>query len=156
MDGMIEPLVSLSQLKTDYLNQIVKDKSQQPTFHYDTLSDTLMLLFVSPRVETVVHFLDKHVALLFRPDTLDIVGLQIDNFEYSFIPQHEAVRRVWRLREANLDIEWPEDFGDIVLMAERMKPGVLQEIMRAVEPALDELGESAQSLKEAARLTEPV
>lgn len=150
MAETIKALVPVSQLKTDYLTQVIKDRSQVPLIDYDAFMDTLMLLFVSTQVETVVHHLDKHVALLVRPETQEIVGLQIEDFEHSFIPEHEDVRRVWRLREANSEIEWPEDFGDIVLMIERMKPRVLQEVMRAAASSLDEL----PSLQETARTLE--
>jgi hypothetical protein len=150
MAGEIKTLIPLSEFKFDFLKRVSKGKENQLRVRYDELSDTLILLLVPPSVETVVHHVDKYVALLFLPDTLDIVGLQIDDFEYGFLPRHADVGRVWRLRESGAEL--PKDFGDIVLMVKRAQPEVIREIMRATQPALEQLGESAESLKEAMEL----
>ena len=133
----IEPLISTSELKTNLLTRLGKEKPRRIYINYDKVFDALMLLFVSPDTETVVHYVDDHVALLYQPETLEIVGLQVEAFEHRFLSAHENVQRVWRLRDAGITLE---DFGDIVFAFERIKPNLAREVVKAAEDVLGEPG----------------
>jgi hypothetical protein len=101
----IKRLIETGELKTNRLRAATSTYSD-----YDEDFDALILLVVPPDTETVVHYLDDepHVALLYEPDSLEIVGVQIEDFELSFIPWLEASKREWKLSET-LGIELKHD-----------------------------------------------
>jgi hypothetical protein len=135
----IDSLIYLNQLHWDYpLNQAKTSGGVQ--MRYDDDADMFLLLFVSPELETVVFYLDDHVGLLIDPETMNVVGLQIEAFKYSFLPNHGAVDYVWRLSDAWADAK---DYGDLVLRFDRTTRQMAREVIRATE---DVLGEPAAEL----------
>jgi hypothetical protein len=126
----IEPLISIGELKTTHL----KVKPRSIFVQYDNAFDALMILLVPPETETIVHYIDNYVAFLYQPSDKEIVGIQVEAFERTFLPKHDAVRRVWKLSDACAEAE---DLGDLILAVERTKPKVALEVARATE---DELG----------------
>ncbi len=135
----IENLISPSELKWAYLF----DRAKQTSgffMRYDEDADIFLLLFVSPEQETVVYYVDDHVGLLIHPETMNVVGFQVEAFKYSFLPSHASVDRVWRLGEAGLAAK---DYGDLILIFDQTTKHVAREVFRAVE---DVLGEPAEEL----------
>ena len=106
-------------------------------FHYDAEFDALILLFVDPNKETIVHYVDDHVALLYEPGTKEVVGIQVEAFQKAFIKQYDSVARAWKLQENCEDIN---DLSDLVLAFERQKPQVSQEVFRITEDLLHHRG----------------
>jgi hypothetical protein len=132
-------LVKTTQLKTNLLHKSALQKSLQLSVDYDKDFDALYIRFVAPdpSVDTVVHFIDDHVAFLYRADDMEIVGLQVEDFELSFLPSHANVMRVWKASDAGITFE---DLGDMMLEVGRRKPKVAREIVRATEDVLGEPG----------------
>lgn len=128
----IERLIPTSKLQTEYLKSFPKSP-RHLFFRYDKRFDALLILLVSPEVETVVHYVDEHVGLLYTPDDFEIVGIQVEAFERSFLPNHAAANQVWRLSDSCDELE---DFGDLVLAFERKKPEIAREVARAAESIL--------------------
>jgi hypothetical protein len=133
------------QLKTTLLATLAHDHRLRAYVSYDRDFDALMLLFVPLETEHIVHYLDDQVALLYQPETLEIVGLQIEDFERRFVPEHETVSGVWHLSEADLKLE---DVGDMLLTLERKKPTVAREIVKAMESLLGQQGKELVKLLE--------
>jgi hypothetical protein len=131
-------LIDTSQLKIGLLAQLARDKHSPLVVHYNSDFDAFMLLVVSPETETVVHYVDDHVAFLYHPDTLEIVGLQVEDFRHSFVTNHEAVRRVWELGATNAELH---DFGDVLLAVNALKPKIAREVVEAAKETLGEPGE---------------
>jgi hypothetical protein len=133
----IKRLVPTKNLKRTLLNHLAESKSAQVFVNYDEDFDALMILFVPPETPTVVHYLDEHVGLLYRTDDQEIVGLQVESFESSFVPAHDAVKSVWKLSEAvGAEVK---DVGDMMLIVERAKPQVAKEVIRSVEDLPEEM-----------------
>jgi hypothetical protein len=128
-------LVSTENLRTTLIEQLAKEGRQSLFVKYDSAFDALIVLVVSPELETVVHYVDDHVALLYLPDTLEIVGLQVEDFEYSFVPQHEALSRLWRLSDTGIKLD---NFGDMILAVEKIRPAVAREVVKATEAIVGE------------------
>jgi hypothetical protein len=126
-------LVSTEDLRTTLIEQLAKEGRQSLFVKYDSAFDALIVLIVSPELETVVHYVDDHVALLYLPDTLEIVGLQVEDFEHSFVPQHEALSRLWRLSDTGIKLD---NFGDMILAVEKIRPAVAREVVKATEAIL--------------------
>jgi hypothetical protein len=103
----IKRLIETGKLKTNRLRAATSTYSD-----YDEDFDALILLVVSPDTETVVHYLDDepHIALLYEPESLEIVGVQIEDFVLSFIPWLKATNREWKLSEI-LGIELERDIN---------------------------------------------
>ncbi len=143
----IKRLVSTATLKTARLRE-AQQKHLPVYFHYDSGFDALMILIVPPETETVVHYLDENVALLYEPHTLEIVGIQVEDFESSFVPAHDGVRRVWRLSDAAEGKL--EDMGDLILAIEARKPQIVREVISASRSVLGPPGEELAAALSAA------
>lgn len=128
----IERLVPTNVLKTTFLSNLSTRKASL-FFNYDDEMDVLMLLVASPETETIVHFVDEHVALLYMPESLDIVGLQIDEFESSFVPMYESLQKVWRLSDTDVP---KGNVWDLKLIVEEQELTVALEVVKATEPVL--------------------
>jgi len=120
----IERLINTDDLKTSRLIRNL-EREQGKFMYYDPVSDILLLTIVPPTTESVVHYLDDHVALLYEPESLEVVGFQVEAFEHSFMPEHETLRAVWRLSDANVTLE---NIGDLIMVFERKKQIVAQEL----------------------------
>lgn len=125
--AIVQPLINLSELKTGYL-KANKEMLKRPLIHFDKDLDELMILFVLPKVETVVHYVDEFVALLYKPDDFEIVGIQIDDFETEFLPKYAGVAKAWKLSDKCKELN---DIWDFELTANRIKPLFVKEILKA-------------------------
>jgi hypothetical protein len=133
----IKRLVQTSELRTGKLTELARKRQLNISIFYDKAFDALMLLFIPNDQETVVHYTDGDVALLYLPDTLEIVGLQIEDFESKFLQVHESVRRVWRLSESGVSLQ---DYSDLIFALDLLKPQVAREVIKASEEWLGEPG----------------
>jgi hypothetical protein len=129
---MVEHLVPTSQLKT---NRLAESTTKRTPLYigYDKVFDALFIRIVPPGIETVTHYIDEHVALLYEADSLEIIGLQIEDFEYSFLPEHETVKRIWKLSNSGTKLE---NVGDMILEFERVKPRIAHEVVMATKDVL--------------------
>lgn len=110
-----------------------KRNVSNPLVRYDDRADMFMLLFTSPEQETVVFYADRQVGLLVNPDTMEVVGLQIEAFKKRFLGEHESLQREWRLSETGLELK---EFSDLLLRFENRKRVVTREVIRATENVL--------------------
>ena len=120
----IERLINTDDLITSRLIRNL-DREQGKFMYYDPVSDILLLTITPPTTESVVHYIDDHVALLYEPESLEVVGFQVEAFEHSFMPEHETLKAVWRLSDANVALE---NIGDLIMVFERKKQIVAQEL----------------------------
>lgn len=74
----IDPVERLVKTASLILPLLPRDVS----LHYDSESD---MLIAAPATESVVHYIDEHLALLYDPDTLEVAGFQIEAFCHSFL-----------------------------------------------------------------------
>jgi len=112
-------------------------------FRYDPKFDALMIMFIAPEHETVVHYLDEYIALLFQPKTKEIVGFQVENFKHSFLPKHQGVRKVWEIKE-DMTLEY---FDELYLKFEDMKTKLAQAIFNVSASSLVEQGLQIKALQ---------
>lgn len=131
----IKRLKRTNDLKVTRLIELAEGKKQQIYMRYDDESDALLLLFVSPEIPTIVHYIDNHVALLYTSENNEVVGIQVDDFETSFIDEYVNVKKVWRLSDAceNLNIQ---NLGDLSIAFERQKPVMAREVAKITEDLL--------------------
>jgi hypothetical protein len=113
----IERLRETSELKTTRWRNIMKEGEPSSYIKYDNRVDALCLLFVPPDTPTIVHYIDDHVALLYTPDDMEIVGVRIEDFERGFMNKYSNLQQAWRLSDkCNI-----EDFGDLIIATRRFE-----------------------------------
>lgn len=134
----IKRLVQTNQLKTSFLASLDRNRPQSVFVSYDKKFDALFILLAAPDQKRVAHYVDEHVALLYRPEDFEVIGIQVEDFEHSFLPKHIAVQRVWKLSDTGVQLE---DFGDMLLQIERRKPKVAHEVINATKELLGDPGE---------------
>ena len=101
----------------------------------------MLILTVSPETETVIHYVDdQHVALVYDSNSLEIVGLQNEDFEYGFLPKHAGVAKVWLLSDS-IKMSDLKDFGDLIVKVENDKPSIVREVFLASEDIFVRQGE---------------
>lgn len=128
----IERLLSTKDLKTSLLLDNL-EKAKTKFMYYDPISDILFLSIVPPNVETVVHYIDSYVGLLYEPDSLEVVGFQVEAFEHCFMPMHDEVKAVWRLSGTDVGLA---DIGEIIMVFERKKEAIAKELKSITERLL--------------------
>jgi len=133
----IPRLRTTRELKTDRFLRVLKGENRPAIFHYDPELDTLMLLVVSPENETVVHPINDMIGLLYDPGTLEVVGVQVEDFESSFMAAHEPIRAQWRLNSLE---PAPQDVGDLIVMTQEREPRIAREVVRVTAGVLAEVG----------------
>ncbi|MDF1499317.1 MAG: hypothetical protein P1P76_02465 [Anaerolineales bacterium] len=102
-------------------------------FNYNADVDMLMFLIVAPTEEFIAHYLDEHVALLYLAKSNEVVGLQVEAFEKSFLPRYSSLQKAWRLSDACDELE---DMGDLAIVIQQKEPEVAQEVIRIAQGIL--------------------
>jgi len=121
----IKRLVKTNELKFNSIRNMVEEHRRSLYLRYDKQIDTLFILWVSPGTGTIVHFIDNHVALLYKPNNKEVVGVQIEDFEYSFIKEYVEVQKAWRLSDACKEVD---DLGDLSIVFEKQKTQAAEEV----------------------------
>lgn len=142
----LEHLTFTNELKVNLLQATLKENViPVSSFDYDAEFDALTLRFIPNTPDVIVHYIDDHVGLLYQPTTKEIVGIQIEDFGHSFLPNHDAIRKVWNLSSTDSQIE---NVGDLQIIFERKKPQVAREVFKLTENLLEKEGfEFGNSLK---------
>jgi hypothetical protein len=137
MDAVIKSLFATKKLKTRLLE---RHRGDVHVF-FDRGCDTLIIQAVPPSKETVVHYLgDKNISLLYEAESKEIVGIQVEGFTRSFVPQHARVGEVWT---KTISVK---DFGDLVVAVEQRQPMIAKEVMQASRPAIEQMDSELASL----------
>lgn len=131
----IERLKKTNDLKTSLLQKMSEGNQHVINMHYDSLADTLIFLFVSREIPTIAHYIDEHVALLYQPENNEVVGIQVEDFQTSFVNAYVNVQKAWKLSDSCTDLNI-QDLGDISLVIERQKPVVAREVAKVTEEIL--------------------
>lgn len=80
----LERLVETEQLKTSLL-EAARDSIISPYLFYDGINDVLTFKIPEHCPITVVHYIDKYLAFLYEPDTMEIVGFHLEGFWKGFL-----------------------------------------------------------------------
>lgn len=138
------PLVSINDLKSTRLREEPRESIY--SIRYDKELDTLFLRLVEPIGKTAVYFVDNYVGLIIEMQTLEVIGLQIEDFAKHFLPNHEGVERAWQLSHTGIEIS---NIGDFILTVEKLKPQVEQVAHEVMQAASEVVRPEAEALAEA-------
>lgn len=128
----IETLVKTRDLD---FSRFLKALESEAQFYidYDSESDILFLRLDPAPGRTIVHYveqfsgMEEYVGLHYDPDTMVVVGLQIEAFEHSYVSAH-GLSDTWSVSEAELDSI--ADAGDVIERAERKKRDLSRDLVR--------------------------
>ena len=136
MDATITRLVETRNLITRLWNDAAQ-RNVTPSIYYDSVTDIVLLLIVDRKVSRVVHYLDEHVALLYHPDSKEIIGLQIEAFEKGFLPLYGELQKTWRLSDNCKDLH---NLGDMVITVRKQEEVMARQITRIAVPVAAKAG----------------
>jgi len=68
---------------------------QKMTVHYDAKRDTLIVRVGPPRA-AISYDVSGEAWIRYIPDTKEVVGIEIENFESYFLKQHPEIAERWR------------------------------------------------------------
>src|SRR5713101_7583839 len=128
MGELVKELVQMKSLRSNLLSKH-KKHGGFVYIRYDNIFDAFFFMIVPPTVETVVHYVDENVGLLYEAKSKEVVGVQIEAFAKSFLQKHSELLRAWQLRSV------PRDFGETMSSMNKLKPTV-REIYRASESVI--------------------
>jgi hypothetical protein len=66
---------------------------------YDPVVDIWIIRFDWSNKETVVHYINEYVGLIYYTDSLQIIGIQVENFASGLLTSHPEANRyiqTWR------------------------------------------------------------
>lgn len=135
METTIERLVDTKNLKTNLWKQ-ASARKVAPGFHFDPKEDAVMLLIVDRKAPRIVHYIDEHVALLYQPETREIVGLRIESFQKSFLPKYADLQKAWKLSEASQ----VRDLGELEINVRKQEVIVARQIWTIARPVAARFG----------------
>jgi hypothetical protein len=105
----LERLVQTNELRTTLIAQLAREDQIKPRVLYDENFDALILLFADVEGMRVVHYTEDDIALLYRMNDLEVIGIQIEAFKRKFLPSHELVQRFWKLSETGVKLSGAND-----------------------------------------------
>ena len=131
MANLIARLVSTISLRQKLLK---KHRKQGGMIYvrFEKEFDAFLLMIVPPRIETVVHYVDENIGLLYEANKREVVGIQIEGFVKSFLPKHKELFRDWKLENKGA----PKDLGDTIVAMNEIKPKVVNAVFEASKPSI--------------------
>lgn len=135
----LEQLIDTKELKTTLWTETLEKEHSVTYLKYNKKVDTLTLLVVPKDTPTIVHYIDEHVALLYQPESRQIVGLRVEAFQRSFLPKYSSLQKIWRLS----DTCELENFGDLIIASrhyENKEPEVARELTQITQNLVGKRG----------------
>jgi hypothetical protein len=75
------------------------NKEIEPTLEFDEVSDELLILFGDLSKNYIAVDVDSHLSLLYYPGDKEVIGVRIENFEYSFLKKFPDIGKIWFVRD---------------------------------------------------------
>jgi hypothetical protein len=128
----LERLVKNKDLKMNYVSSLAKGIPTKTYVHFDKILDTFFVMFVSPETETVIHYIDDYVGLMYDPQNLEVVGVQIESFK-EFAQQNQSIEKAWEIK---IDCAKVDDLGDLYTVKDKKEKIIAREIAKVAEATI--------------------
>jgi len=119
-------IINVSELKTSLL------KKDPLSFNYDQDFDALRIYFENTTERFVVHYLDDYVAILFSPESKEIIGIQVEAFNKVFIRKHSDLESAWILSR-NCEEHNLKNIDDMMFFAQKQYEKINDEVKEIAE-----------------------
>jgi len=136
MDSSIVRLMETRHLKTNLWNEAAQRRAR-PAFSFNPDADVLLLFFVDPKTFKLTHYLDEYLALLYRRDNGEIIGMRLEAFSTVFLPRYVELNRAWVLKHNCEDLE---DLSGLGMVVEKQEEILVREISRIARPIVEHAG----------------
>ncbi|MBN1819171.1 MAG: hypothetical protein JW833_00560 [Prolixibacteraceae bacterium] len=127
----IEQLIDMKELKLAKVKSWING-NENYSARYDDRLDTLYIMFTNSDSVTIVHHLDENLALIYLPDTLEVVGVQIEDLKL-FARKNRAIDEVWKLQG---DCERLSNMGKLYAYKYKQEKKVMREVARVTQESL--------------------
>ena len=127
--AVLKQLVNTKELNIDHLVSLASGKVSPVYVRYDDCLDTFFIMFSSLDTESVVHYIDEFVALLYTPDRKEVVGIQVDDFK-EFAKKNRTVAKAWNVK---VDCGHFVDLGDLYSVKDKKERVIVQEVAKVAE-----------------------
>ena len=128
----INQLVKMEELDFSRVRRAADDGTRFKG-DYDAVDDTLFVYFGERPAEVVVHYLDDFIGLLYDPASFEVVGIQVEAFEHSYVPNHDLSSK-WEPNDS--DRRLLKSTGDLIQASERKVRDVTKEVERITRESL--------------------
>lgn len=129
--AVIEQLVDTKELKLNKIKSWLNGVEGHFT-RYDRELDTLYIHFSDPEKETIVHHLDQHLALLYLPDSLEVVGVQVEDIKL-FAKKNNAIKKAWQIQTK---CETLVNMEGLYALHDKQEKKVIREVARVTQESL--------------------
>jgi len=102
---MVTRLIETGELKTNLWSQLTLNNKEGPSFYYNDETDAFSLMLAPRSGRIITHYLDEHVALLYRHEDREVVGIRVESFERSFLPLYVELQKAWKLSDTRVELE---------------------------------------------------
>ncbi len=92
----IEPIIEINELKFNKLDRLYRKESETVYVVYDELMDEFYVKVVPPDDLVSVYYVDENFAFLVIPETAEVVGIMLSDFEQKVLPQKEDLWEYWK------------------------------------------------------------
>ena len=124
----LKQLVDTKELKMNVIQSLIEGKANYFT-RYDDQLDTLYILFTAPDTETIVHYIDDHLALLYLPGKKEVVGLQVEDFK-QFAKKNNAVEKAWHI---SMNCDHFKNMGNLYTFKDKQERKVIREVAKLTQ-----------------------
>lgn len=92
----VEPLIKMSELKFSKLDRLYQKESDTAYVVYDELMDEFYVKVVPPEELVSLYYVDDNFAFLIIPETAEVVGIMLSDFEKKVLPQKKDLWEYWK------------------------------------------------------------
>ena len=102
----LKPLIQLTDLRTNFVAHVAANKPEKDLHvNFDPDLDELLVLLVPKDEEYSVYFIDQYIGLLYQPDSLEIIGVMVENFEQGFLKKYPTIQQIWnKTKQVTLEV----------------------------------------------------
>lgn len=88
----LKNLLGSKDLKFNIVESFLSEKLPVYSSNLDKELDTLFVYLQCPSGDVVAHFLDEYFAFLYSPETMEVIGMQVEDFS-SFVEEKAAIKK---------------------------------------------------------------
>lgn len=124
-------LVDTKDLNMNIIKSFIEGRVNYFT-RYDDELDTFYILFTAPNTETIVHYIDDHLALLYLPGEKEVVGVQVEDFK-QFAKKYNAVEKAWHI---STNCDHMKTMENLYALKDKQEKKVIREVAKVTKDSI--------------------
>ena len=127
----LKQIVDTKDLNMNFIQSFIEGNVNYFT-RYDDELDTFYILFTAPNTETIVHYIDDHLALLYLPGKKEVVGVQVEDFK-QFAKKNNAVETAWHI---STNCDHMKTMENLYSLKEKQEKKVIREVAKVARDSI--------------------